>query len=73
MLSILTNPAHQGETSASDGTYRLIAALRELGNYAHHVEDAGVEEVPFETAAAGCALGVELFRRLVAELPLATR
>jgi hypothetical protein len=69
VLGLLTDPAEHGEVSVSDGTFRLIVALRELGNYGHHVADSGTETVPFQTAAAACELGVELFRRLTAELP----
>ena len=68
VLNLLTDPALHGSAPVSDGTYRLLVAVRELGNYGHHVSDAGSEEVPFETAAAACALGIELFRRLAGEL-----
>ena len=69
VLNLLTDPSQHGIAPVSDGTYRLLVSVRELGNYGHHVADAGNEDVPFETAAAACALGVELFRRLAEELP----
>lgn len=69
VLNLLCDPSLAGDAPISDGTYRLIVAIRELGNYGHHVNDSGSESVPFETACAACGLGVDLFRRLAAELP----
>ena len=68
ILGLLTDPAEFGEVRVTEGTHRLIIMTREAGNYGHHVGDAGHEEVSFEMAAAVCALGVELVRRLASEL-----
>lgn len=69
LLFLLTHPKCKGEAKhVTDGTARLLKTIHDVGNYGVHIDDYE-EAVPFSMAAALCTLGVELFRRLAAELP----
>ena len=71
LLFLLTHPKCEGSASyMTDGTVRLLKLVHDIGNYGVHVDDYE-EEVPFSMAAALCAVGVELLRRLATELPSA--
>jgi hypothetical protein len=68
VLRAMTDGDVPTNSNVTHGSACLIGVLRDLGNYGTHVEDAGQEEVPFQTAASMCFIGVELFRRITEEL-----